>query len=97
MLYIPKIDDYLQILIDEEMKSFVAIHFSEYFKSIREEENLRKVARLRYIFLSTTDEVEQYVQSNSPDNCTHRYNLKILSLFDLELQLINTKLVIKTN
>ena len=40
MLYIPKIDDYLEILTDEEMKDFVAIHFSEYFKSIKEEQNL---------------------------------------------------------
>ena len=36
MLYIPKTDDYLEILTDEEVKDFVAIIFSEYFKSIRE-------------------------------------------------------------
>ena len=36
MLYIPKIDYYLGILTDEEVKDFVAMHFSEYFKSIRE-------------------------------------------------------------
>ena len=48
MLYIPKIDDYLEILTDEEVKDFVAINFSEYFKSIREEQNLRKVAKLLY-------------------------------------------------
>ena len=35
MLYIPKIDDYLKILIDEEVEDFVVINFSEYFKSIR--------------------------------------------------------------
>ena len=35
MLYIPKIGDYLKILIDEEVKGFVAIHFSEYFKYAR--------------------------------------------------------------
>ena len=35
MLYIPKIDDYLKILTDEEVEYFVAISFSEYFKSIR--------------------------------------------------------------
>ena len=29
MLYIPNIDDYLQILTDEEVKDFVAIIFSE--------------------------------------------------------------------
>ena len=48
MLHIPKIDDYLEILTDEEVKDFVAINFSEYFKSIREEQNLRKVAKLLY-------------------------------------------------
>ena len=36
MLYIPKIDDYLKILTDEEVKDFVAINFSEYFKTERE-------------------------------------------------------------
>ena len=37
MLYIPKIDDYLEILTNEERKDFVAINFSQYFKSISEE------------------------------------------------------------
>ena len=32
MLYIPKIDDYLETLTDKEMKDFVEINFSEYFK-----------------------------------------------------------------
>ena len=44
MLYIPKIDDYLKILTDEDVKDFIAIDFSEYFKSIRKEQNYRKVA-----------------------------------------------------
>ena len=35
MLFIPKINDYLEILSDAEVKNFVAIHFSEYFKYIR--------------------------------------------------------------
>ena len=35
------------------------------------------------------------MQSNSFDNCIHRYNVEILNLFDPELQLINTKPVIK--
>ena len=30
MLYIPNINDYLKILIAEEVKDFVVIHFSEY-------------------------------------------------------------------
>ena len=45
MLYIPKIDDYLKLLTDEEVKDFVATNFSEYFKSIREEQDLIKVAK----------------------------------------------------
>ena len=44
-----------------------------------------------YIFLTTPDEVEKYVQSSSSDNCIHRYNVEILNLFDPELQLVNTK------
>ena len=36
MLYIPKINDYLEILTNEEVKDFVAINFSDYFKSIEE-------------------------------------------------------------
>ena len=35
------------------------------------------------------------MQSNSSDNCVPHYNLDILNLFDPELQLINTKPVIK--
>ena len=57
MLSIPKIDDYLKILTDEEVKDFVAINFSEYFKSTEEEQNLRKVAKSLY-FLTTPDEVQ---------------------------------------
>ena len=98
MLHIPKIDDYLKILTDEEVTGFVAINFSEYFKSIREEQNLRKVAKSLYIFLTTLDEVEKYVdimQPKSSDNCIHRYNVEIFVIFDPELQLINTKPTIK--
>ena len=40
MLYHQKIDNYLKILTDVEAENFVAINFSEYFKSIREEQNL---------------------------------------------------------
>ena len=65
MLYIPKIDDYLKILTDEEVKDFVAINFSKYFNTTREklysklfeEQNLRKFAKLLYIFLKTPNEV----------------------------------------
>ena len=93
MLYIPKIDDYLKILTDEDVKGFIAIDFSEYFKSIRKEQNYRKVAKS--LVLTTPDEVEKYVQSNSSDNCVHHYNVEILNLFDPELQLIKTRPVIK--
>ena len=42
--------------------------FSEYIKSTREDQNLRKIAKLLYIVLTTPDEVEKYVQSHSSDN-----------------------------
>ena len=87
MLYIPKIDDYLEILTDEEVKDFVAINFSEF---IKEAQNLRKVAKSLYFFLTAPDKV----QPNSSDNCINHY-VKILNLFDPELQLINTKPVTK--
>ena len=95
MLYIPKIDDCLKILTDDKAKDFVVINFSEYFKSIREEQNLRKFGKSSYLFLTAPDEVERYVQSNSSDNCIHHYNVEIMNIFDLELQLINNKLQIK--
>ena len=98
MLYIPKIDDYLRIVTDVEVKHFVAINFSEYFKSTREEEeNLRKVAKLLYIFLTTSNDVEKCVQSNYSDDCVYHYNVEISNLFDLQLQLINTKPMVKAN
>ena len=43
MLYIPNVDNYLKILTDEEVEDFVAINFSEYIKSIREEKILEKL------------------------------------------------------
>ena len=61
MFYVTKTDDYLGILTDGEVEDIVATNFSEYFKSIREEQNLTKVAKLLYIFLTTSDEVEKYV------------------------------------
>ena len=56
---------------------------------------LEKIAKLLYIFLTTPYEVERYVQSNFSDNCIQPYKVEILNLFDPELQLINTKPVIK--
>ena len=109
MLYIPKIFDYLKILTDEEVKDFAAINFSVYYKSTRkncilnkcilsEKQNLRKTAELLYIFLTIPNQVEKYaeiMQSNSYCNCVHCYNIEILNLFDPELQLINTKPMVK--
>ena len=55
MFYIPKAGDCLEILGDEEVKHFVAKNFSENFKSIEEEQNLRKFAKLLYIFVTPTE------------------------------------------
>ena len=81
MLYIPKIDDYLEIVTDEEVKNFVVKTFTE---NIRKKENLITDAKSLYIFLIT------------PNNYVHHYHPKILNLFDPGLQLINTKPVIKS-
>ena len=35
------------------------------------------------------------MQPNCSDNCVHHYSVEILNLFDPELQLINTKPMIK--
>ena len=62
---------------------------------LNEEQNLKKAAKSIYILLTTPNEVEKYVQSNSSDNCIHCYNVEILNTFDSELQMINSKPVIK--
>ena len=51
MLYIPKINGYLEILTNEEVKDFVAINFSEFFKSIEEEKLLETLLNRFIIFL----------------------------------------------
>ena len=82
MLYIPKIDGYWKTFIDNEVKDFSLVNLGEYFKSTRAklyskllaEQNIRKVVQSLYIFLTTPDEVEKYVemmQSNSSNNCVH--------------------------
>ena len=86
MLYIPKINEYLEILTDEEVKDFVAKNFSAFIS----QKNLSKVAKLLYIFLTMSDEKE----SNYSDDFVHYY-VQILKLFDPKLQLISTKPVIK--
>ena len=55
------IDDYLEILTDGEVKDFASMNFSEHFQSIREEQNLRKIAKSLYIFLTIPDEVERFI------------------------------------
>ena len=82
-------------MTDGEVVDSAAINFSEYFKSIKEDQNLRKVAKLLYIFLTKLHKVEKYTQSNSSDNCIHLNNVEILNTFDSELQLINAKPRIK--
>ena len=70
MLYIPKFRDFFKISTGDEVKDFVIINFSEYFKSTREKlysklnkgRNLKKVAESVYIFLTTPDEVEKYIR-----------------------------------
>ena len=107
MLYIPKIDNYLKILTDDEVKDLVVKNFGEYFKStkeklfskLNEEQNLRKVVEWLYIFVTTPDEVEKYsemMQSNCSDTCVHHCNIEIFNHFDLELKRINTKPMVKS-
>ena len=90
-------DDYLKVLTDDEVKGFVIINCSEYFKSKREklytkpseEQNLRKVVESLCIFVTTPDKVEKYatiMQLNSSDKYVHRYNIEILNLFETELR-----------
>ena len=55
------------------------------YSKLIEEQNLRKVAKSIYKFLTTPD-----------DNGIHNYNVEILNMFDPELQLINTKPMIKS-
>ena len=65
MVYISKVGDYSKILTDDEMNDFVVINLGEYLnlweKNI-EEQNLKKVIELFYIFLATPVEVEKYVE-----------------------------------
>ena len=57
-------------MIDDEVKDFAAISFSEYFKSTRgklysklsKEQNLRKVSESLYIFITTPDERGKYAK-----------------------------------
>ena len=87
-------------LIDHSFSSFHQYFRStkdKFYSKLNEEQNLRKLAKSLYIFLTRPDEVAKYVkimQSSSSDNCIHRYNVDILNIFDPDIQLINTKLTI---
>ena len=67
-MYISKIGDCLKILTDNKEKVFLIKNFGEYLKStneklyfkLREEQSLRKVAELFYIFLTAPNEVKKY-------------------------------------
>ena len=106
MLYIPKICDHSKILADNKVKDFVVKNLGEYFISTKEklyskiceEQNIRKIAESLYIFLTKPDEVEKFANmmwSNISDNCEHHYNIEVWNLVDSELQLNNTKPLIK--
>ena len=56
---------------------------------------LENLVNLLYIFLTTPDEVEKYVQSNYSDNWLHLSNVEIFNIFNPELQPINTEPMIK--
>ena len=92
MLYIPKIDEYLKTLTDEEVKDLVAINFSEYFKSTNEKLHSNCILNMS---LKQLDGVEKYVQSSSSDYYIHLYNAEILNLFDSELEHQDKESVIK--
>ena len=91
-MYIPKIDDCLKLLTDEEFNDFVAINFSDFFESRSEELNLRKGVKSLYIFLTTSDEIENHFQSQIIQIILYIViMLRFWTFFDPELQLINTK------
>ena len=107
MLFIPNIGDSLKVFTDDEVNDSVVINFDEYFKPLQvklysklnAKQNLRKVAELLYIFLTTPGKVEKSVEmmfSKYFDNPICHFNVNILNLFDPELQLINTKPMIKS-
>ena len=85
-MYIPKIEDLLKILTDDEVKYFVVINFDEYSKSLIEKlysklskkQSLIEVDESFYIFLATPDEVE--------NTCFRpKYFIAIIYRVDLEI------------
>ena len=62
MFYITKIDDYLKIFADDEVKDFIVINFSKYFKSMKEKLYSKQNLEWLYKFFATPGEVEKYVE-----------------------------------
>ena len=70
MLYIPKIENYLETLTEENVEDLMDRIFGEYFESRKEDlyskvdketrKNLRKVAEVFYTFLRTSDKMEKF-------------------------------------
>ena len=105
MLYLPKIDDYLKILTDNEVKDSAVINFVEYFNlqekfysKLCEEQNIREVVESLYIFLKIPDEVKNILGWCSQIRliivCI-TIILRVSNLFDPELQMIKNKNMIK--
>ena len=69
------------------------------YSKLSEEQNFRAIAESLYISVTTPDEVEIYaeIMESSSNNCIHRYNVEVLNIFDPELQLTDTKPMIKIN
>ena len=80
-MYISKIDKYLKILTDNEVKNFVVIYFGEYSISTKEKQNAKLCVE----------------QNTREVTCVHRYNIGILNIFDPERKLINNTFMLKTN
>ena len=49
MMYIPMINDYLEIVTHKKVKDFLFINVYEYFKSISEKQNLRNVEKSLFL------------------------------------------------
>ena len=82
-------------------EDFVVKHFGEYFKSTKEklyskfceEQNIGKVGELLYFFLTAPNDVEK--SAKMIFIIVYPLYFEILNIFDPELQLINTKPMIK--
>ena len=79
-MYIPKTDDYLKSLTDDEVNVLVNV------LNVQKKNCILNFVMSKILEkLTTPDEVEKYVKimrSNSSDNYVHHYNVKILYLFD---------------